>query len=398
MKRLITYLTAVAIVFQLFTPLRLFFEGGKALMLLIPTILIIMFDGLMTRKHFLPLALYIGSAIFTMLMGSVYFTIPSLLVVIFAFVCFEHYLLTMDAYFAKVVIISLYGTLLIMVGTSLPLFISIPNLSRLMLNAEENGMTSTVFFWALSYSDIHSLPIYSIPVFFLFRNTKKKILRIMALLFFTAIFVLMLYADSTGALMVNIAIFGILILYNQRKSIQMNIGRLAFLSIGVLLFLNKTVLAGILTVIQPIFAGSSTYKKIDEIILMIQGGESEGDMAGREEKFDLSWKSFKENPLFPTIQTNEYERIGGHNFLFDHITALGLFLSVFFIWFLIDRIKRPMRYLTFTAKSYYMVGVLAMLVMAAMKNFFLLLPTCCILPMILIAVENPKVIVIKQRK
>lgn len=388
MKKIIAYLTALAIIFDLFTPLRLYFEGGKALMLLIPTLLILVYDSLYSRKTFWPMALYVGACLGLMAMGSSFFTIPFLLQIVYAYACFEHFMVTRDMFFAKTVTTALYATLVVMVATSLPLFITIPNLSRLMNKAEENGVTSSLFYWTLSYPSIHSLPIYSIPVFYMFRNSKKKLLRLAALLFFAAIFVLMLFADSTGALLVNIAIFGILLLYNQKKSLKSNIMRLGVLGLGMILFLNKTVLAGLLTVVQPVFEGSSTYKKIDVMVYMLQGGEAEGDIEGREEKFDLSWETFLENPLLPTIESESYQKIGGHNFLFDQIVALGLFLGVFFIIFLVERIKRPLKYLTFTTKSYYIVGVLALLIMGFMKYFFLLFPTCCVLPMILIAAES----------
>lgn len=388
MKKVIAYLTALAIIFDLFTPLRLYFEGGRALMLLLPTMLIIVYDSLYLRKTFWPMALYVGVCLGMMAMGSSFFSIPFLLQIVYAYACFEHFMVTRDMFFAKTVTIALYVTLVVMVATSLPLFISIPNLSRLMIDAEENGVTSPLFYWTLSYPAIHSLPVYSIPVFYLFRNSKKKLYRLAALMFFAAIFVLMLFADSTGALLVNVAIFGILLLYNQKKSLKSNIMRLGVLGIGMILFLNKTVLVGLLTVVQPVFAGSSTYKKIDEMVYMLQGGEAEGDIEGREEKIDMSWKTFTENPLFPTIESESYTKIGGHNFLFDQIVALGLLLGVFFIIFLVERIKRPLKYLTFTTKPYYIVGVLALLVMGFMKNFFLLFPTCCILPMVLIAAES----------
>lgn len=388
MKKIIAYLTAIAIVFDLFTPLRLYFSGGKALLMLMPTVAVFINDGLFYKKSFLPLVLYVGAVLAIYLFGSVYYNIPFILTVMFAFACFEHYMTTRDENFAKIVLTTLYATLVVMVVTSLPLFISTPNLSRIMINAEENGVTSPLFYWTLSYPAIHSLPIYSIPVFYMYRNANKKWLRFASLLFIAAIFVLMLYADSTGALFINVGIFGILLLYNQKKSLQSNIAKLSALGVVMLVFLNKRVLTGILYAVQPVFSGSSTYKKIDEIIYMINGGDATGDMEGREEKWNLSWNSFVENPFFPNIEKISYERIGGHNFLFDQIVAMGLLLGVLFIWFLIDRIKRPLKHLSIAAKPYYLVGVLAFLVMGAMKNFFLLFPTCCILPMFLISSEK----------
>lgn len=393
MKKTITYLAAFSIFFSMFTPISLYIKGGQALTILIPSVLIITYDGLFMKQTFMPVALYIATALLLMFVGSEYFTLPSLLTTLFAVACFEHYMVTRDAYFAKVVTFTLYGTLLIMVSTSLPLFYRIPNLSRLMLDAEGNGITSPLFYWTLSYQDIHSLPIYSIPVFYLYRNTKKKIMRIFALAFFAAIFVLMLFADSTGALLVNVAIFGILLLYNQRKSLKTNVGKFAALGVGMALFFNKYVVVRFLHLVQPVFSGSSTYVKINEIVGSIEGSGSSGDIESREDVLKLTWDNLLSNPLSPEF---DMSKIGHHNFLLDIIVAMGLFLAITFICFLINRIKRPLRYLTFTAKPYYLVGVIAMLVMGFMKNNFLLMPTCCILPMILIAAENPMVLKIKR--
>ena len=388
MKKLITYLTAAAIVFDFFTPLRLVFDGGKAMMMLIPTFLIILYDGLYLKRSFLPMALYVLGGLMTIRMGSTYFSIPFLLQVVYAYACCEHYLVTRDRFFVKVVTIVLFTTLIVMLATSIPLFIAMPSLSRLMLDAEENGIVSPIFYWTLSYDKIHSLPIYSIPVFYLYRNSRKRIIRGLALLFFAAIFVLMLFADSAGALLVNVTIFGILLLYNQKKSIKVNSIRLTALGVVMLIFMNQTLMIGVLTVIQPIFAGSHTYNKIE----LLKYGDTSGDIDARGDLLDISLKSFAENPFLPTIEDESYSKIGGHNNLIDQIVALGLLLGVFFIWFMIERIKRPLKYLTFSTKPYYLVGVLGFLVMGFLKNFFLLFPACFILPMILIDSENPTVL------
>lgn len=394
MKKLIAYLTAAAIIFDFFTPLRLVFDGGKAMMMLIPTILIIFHDGLFFKKSFLPMALYVVGALITIRMGSMYFSIPFLLQVVYAYACFEHYLLTRDRFFVKVVTIALFTTLTIMLATSLPLFISMPNLSRLMLDAEENGIVSPIFYWTLSYDKIHSLPIYSILVFYLYRNSEKKIIRRLSLLFFAAIFVLMLFADSAGALLINVAIVGILLLYNQKKSIKVNAIKLSVLAVVMLLFMNQTVMSGFLTLVQPVFAGSHTYSKIE----LLKHGDTSGDIDQRSDLLDISLKSFQENPFLPTLEDESYSKIGGHNNFIDQIVALGLLLGIFFIWFMIERIKRPWIYLTFPTRPYYLVGVLAMLAMGFIKNFYLLFPACFILPMILIDVENPMVLKNKRLK
>ena len=386
MKKIITVLTAIAIVFQIFTPLRLYFEGGRSLAMLIPSVLIVVYDGLFSRRSFWPMFFFILTCLLIMLAGSEYFDFPYLINFFFAYTCLEHFLVRRDLFYAKIVLWALYGSLMVLISTSLPLFISMPNLSRLMIDAEENGVMQPIMYWTIDYPTIHALPIYSIPLFFFFKEGKAWI-KLFMLFFIVAIFVLMFYADATTALILNIIVYAVLLLYRPNLSIRKNITRLCGLVVILLFALNKSVVVEILSMVQPLFEGSSTYKKIDEIILMITGLGTTGDIEGREDRLQISLNSFASNPLFPTLDVNQ---IGNHNVLFDHIVAMGLIPGITFISFLIERIWRPLRYLNQITKPYYLLGVLAMLVMGLAKNFFLLLPACTIVPMLLIAYEMNK--------
>ena len=392
MKRLISILTAIAIVYGIFTPFKLFFSGGQAILILIPTVLIILHDKLLIRRNFVPIGLYIFCCFLLFIMGSKYFQLPALLSILFGYSSFEHYMVTRDHEYAKIVYFSLYSALLIMVFISLPLFFAMPNLSRLMLDTKESGITQPIMYFTISYQTIHELPIYSIPLFYFVRNGKKTIFRFLFLISILAIFVLMLFADSTGALIINIIVFSILLLYNQRKSIESNIVRLAVMGVTLILLLNKSVIIGFLTMIQPVFLGSSTYAKINEIIDMINGGDSSGDLESRGERIDITMNSILSNPLYPTL---ELSKIGQHNVLIDHIAAMGLFLGTSFVWFIIERIKRPIKSLSRKTKPYYLTGVLAFVATGFAKNFFLFTSACCILPMILIASDNNESRIIK---
>lgn len=381
MNKLISILTAIAIIFQIFTPIRLYIEGGRALMMLIPAILIVISDKLFVRRSFWPMFFYILVCLLIMLAGSEYFNFPFLISVFFAYTCFEHFVVRRDFVFAKITLIALYGTLMVLVFISLPLFIAMPNLSRLMIDAEESGVMEPIMFWTVDYPTLHALPVYSIPLFFLLRNG-RAIVKLFMFVFIAAIFVLMFFADTTTALIINIVVYAILLIYNPRISIHNNIIRLFGLLVFGFLLLNKTVIIGFLSIIQPIFEGSSTYMKIDEIKLMLLGSGTSGDIEAREEKIEKSWNSFVANPLFPELDINN---IGSHNVLFDQIVAMGLVPGITFFWFLIDRIRRPLRYLNSDAKPYYLLGVLTMLLMGLTKNFFLLFPACTMVPMLLIA-------------
>ena len=380
MKKIITYLTVAAIVFDVFTPFQLYISGGRALVMLFPTISILLYDRLFTRKTFVPVFGYLLVCFLVMLAGSEYFNYPYFIEVLLAYACFEHFLTTKDYKFAKTVIQSFYVVLLLMVAVSLPLFIAMPNLSRLMLDAEENGIQDPILYWTMQYDTLHALPIYSIPLFYLARN-REKMIKYGSIISIIAIFILMFYADTTTGVIVNILVFICLLLYRQNLSLNNNIARLMGGVALMAIVLNKAVLINILRLTQPIFSGSSTYVKIDFMISALSGQGTSGDLESREDLLKISWNSFLSNPLLPEL---DITKIGQHNFLLDQIVALGLIPAIPFIWFVIERIKRPWKYLTDATRPYYLMGIMVFLLMGSLKSFFLLFPACSILPMLFI--------------
>lgn len=385
MKKIITLFTAIAILFDIFSPLRLIFEGGKALTLLMAVIVIMLYDKLYTRKTFRPIALYVLTCLVLMAFGNEYFAIPQLISFLFAYACFEHFMIRRDYKYAIIVLSTLYFTLMFIVIISIPLFISMPNLSRLMIDADENGITDPIMYWTIQYSTIHSLPVYSVPLFYLIKTSKHRYLRIFSLFSVLAIVILMFFADATTALLLTLGLFVVLFFLNPNQTVKHNLFKFGIIGAGLLIFLNKAVIIYILSISQPIFAGSSTYHKIDEMILALSGRGLSGDMEGREELLDRSINSFLSNPLFPEMDMNN---MGLHNFLIDQIVALGLLLGTTFVWFVIERVKRPLRFLNNQSKHYYWLCVIALLFMGLSKSFFLLFPTCCIVPMIFIVYNN----------
>lgn len=381
MKKLITFLTAAAIFCTIFSPIQLVFAGGRALICFVPSVFIILYDRLYRKKQFVPVALYMCTALIILFSGSEYLSIPFLVTTLFAYVVLEHYLVSRDEKYARIVLVTLYGALLMMVFISIPLFISIPNLSRLMRAAEENGISNPLLFCSISYHDIHSLPIYSIPLFYLAKNrAENKWLRFFSFLSIIAIFILMLFADATTPLILNVIIYIIMFLYNPNQTNKSNFIKFVGVGIMALILINKSLIISLLTIVQPLFIGSSTYKKIDELISSIAGQGSSGDLEAREDRLNTSIDSFMSNPFMPEMKKS---MIGGHNALIDHIVAMGLLPGITFIWFLVRLVKRPIALLNSQNTMYYYISVLAFFVMGFTKNFLLFMPTFSIVPMML---------------
>jgi hypothetical protein len=383
MKKIIILFVAAAIFYDLFSPLRLLFDGGKALMMLFPTLLIIFYDRLYLKKSFLPVLIFIFTGVLLNLFGSeyAYFGIPTLLGMLFACGCFEHYIVTRDSQYAKTILFVTYGVLMFTILVSIPLFMTVPHLSRMLLDAEEHGVTDPIMFWTVSFPTIHDLPVYSIPIFYLLRTSKKKFVRLFSLFVILSIFVLMIFADATMSLILTVVMYGILLIYNPKRSYRDNLVLFILIGLFMLVLLNKTVLIGILQFIQPYFEDSTTFEKIDDIIYSLSGHGTTGDVEARSNLLKRSLDSFISNPFLPELKN---DNIGKHNFLIDIVVAMGLFLSVTFILFITNRLKRPLRFINKETKPYYYLCILVLLAMGFTKNFFLLFPTCCIAPMFFI--------------
>lgn len=367
--------------------MRALVQGGQALTYLIPVVLIFIFDKLFIRRQVISALIVVFLIVLLHFIGVGYFEfyIPECLYLLFGVFALEHYYISKDESYLKWVLAVEYITLFILIIISIPQFILSPNLTRMLLNAAEDPTVEFEYFWCISYRTVHELPVLSIPLFAVFKTVKNKLIKILSIVGLGLMFVVMVYASSTTSLLLMVAIYLFFIAYNKKKTLKQNVIKISLLFLLVLPFLNKSFTVGVIDkVVLPVFEGSSTSQRIEEIRYFILTGEKQGDMDSRENLYQVTINSILSNPLFPEL---EQKNIGEHSFLLDHLAAMGLFLFIPYIVFLYNSYRRAIRYIPHE-KPYQIVATVAFLLLASFKNFFVFTTAMFIVPLFLILLEK----------
>lgn len=393
MNKIITFFVCFAFFFSIFTPMRVVVNGGEALAMLIPTVLIFIFDKMFLRPQSYVLLIVVAIISALGMNGIPYFSGWRVDVIVLSFGYFglEHYLTKKDPFYAKWVLLTTYITLIGLVAISLPQFIAMPNLTRAMGAAAKDPTIEFEYYWAVSYNTVHLIPTATIPLFASYAFARKRWMKWMFGICIGLMSTIMFFADATTPLILMILIQGFFWIYNTKHALSVNIMKLSVIALMAAVFLNTSIYVMVLKTIQPIFVGSSTYKKIDEMAYYAENGESYGDMEERENLYNVSLDAILRNPLFP--ETN-IDNIGKHSHLLDHMASMGLILFIPYAMFLYNRFRKPLAYLN-RYKTYYIVAFASFIILAFAKNSFTFTTAAFLVPMYLIYLENPKVAKIK---
>lgn len=386
MNRIITFLVCSAFFFIFFTPIRAFVSGGEALAMLIPTATIFVFDKMFLKPRTYLFLLVVAIIALLGLSGVPYFKgwIPDVITLSFGYFGLEHYLQKRDLFYAKWVLRVTYITLVGLVAISLPQFIAMPNLTRLMTAAANDPTIEFDYYWAVNYFTVHLIPTASIPLFVCFKEAKSRKNKIIYGISAGLMTVIMFFADATTPLILMAIIFAFFWIYNSKHNASVNFVKVLFVAFLLLPFLNKTMMVSMLKAVKPVFVGSSTYKKIDQMCYYVEHGESYGDMDEREKLYNITIDAIVANPLSPEMNK---DKIGRHSQLLDHIAAMGIVLFIPYALFLYNRYKRPFKYLS-RYKIYHIVSFLSFMIMTLAKGYFIYTTACFLVPMFLIYTEK----------
>lgn len=385
MNKIITLFVCLALFFNLFTPIRAFVSGGVALSMLIPVVLMFFFDKLFARKQIISVTIVVMIYLLLSYMGVEYFSgaIPKCIVLLFAVFSLEHYFISKDKLYAKFVVATVYLTLFFLIIVSIPQFILIPNLTRMMLLSAEDPSIELQYYWAISYETVHNLPVLSIPLFGCINMLNKR-WKMFGVIGLVLIMVVMVLASSATSLILLVITYLFFILYNSKKTLSSNILKFAVVGLLFIPIMSTSVQLSILNTIQPVFEGSNTSAKIDEIKFYIMYGNTSGDMEAREDVYQKTIDGIVSNPLFPETNNN---KIGLHSYLLDHFSAMGLFLFIPFAWFLFSRFKRINIKLPHS-QLYTTTSFVSLIILATFKNFFVITSSLFIVPLAMVIIVN----------
>lgn len=385
MKRIITFLMSIACIYNIVQPFRLLFDGGQALTMLIPALVILFYDKVYRKRAFWLFCIYTLIVYLLYIYDVKYFEtwVSDAACMLFTICGFEHYVRSNDDKYAKTLLYTVYGSLLIMAIISIPQFYLFPGNVRDLIRAE-HGVAGVEldkrFYWALSYPTLNELHMYLIPLGVLIKSNIKKYLRLLLIVIFAIFFVALLLGDVTTALILSIIIIPFFAIYKPNASKQRNIQRIVLTGIISIILLNPLTISTVLHTIQPIFEGTTNYSKVEEITDYLHGDDSGEDVTARSSLVNRSIDSFIFSPI-----TGEHDdnKIGHHNLLIDRLAVMGIVLFLPFMFLLFERYKRIIKLLR-GGKYYYTITYLAFILMALLKNFLLIRTAWLVVPISLL--------------
>lgn len=389
MNRIITFLVCSTFFFILFTPIRAFVSGGEAVAMLIPSGVIFVFDKMFLKPRTYLFLIIVATIALLGITGVPYFRgwIPKVITLSFGYLGLEHYLQNKDIFYAKWVLRTTYITLIGLIAVSLPQFIAMPNLTRMMATAAKDPTIEFNYYWTVNYATVHLIPTASIPMFVCFKETNSRKKKIIYGISAGLMTIIMLFADATTPLILMAIIFAFFWMYNSKHKASANIVTVFFIGFLLLPFLYNTMIVSMLKTVQPVFVGSSTYQKIDQMCYYIEHGESYGDMDEREQLYNTTIDAIVANPLFPEMNM---AKIGRHSHILDYIAAMGLLLFIPYMLLLYNRYRRPLKYLS-KYKIYHIVSFLSFMILALFKNYFIFTIACFLVPMFLVYLEESNI-------
>lgn len=378
MRHIITIFTCLTLSYGVFSPFRALFGGGQVFIMLVPTILIFVYDKLYLKPIGLLAISNIVVFVILYFFDIEYFEDYRVraICILFGVFLFEHYRYSKDLTYIKWIIRFTYVSLFAITIISIPQLVLFPGLIR-----DDSAID---YYWAISFESLHDIPAYSIPLFGCLLFEKSLWRRIIVFLLIIILLVLLILADATTPLLLFILISIVLILYNPQKSGRVNLTRGLIVLMFVLPLLNKSVIMSLLQAVKPFFEGTSAYNKIDELTLLTEIGETSGDIRTREERYSISLDAIMSNPFLPE---QSLKHIGKHSYMLDHIAAMGLILIIPFAILIVSRLMIPLPHLS-RYKFWYVVSFTYLVVLGFMKNYLVIISACGVVPLYLILLEH----------
>lgn len=388
MKRfLIILFVCISIVYRVFTPVSFYFSGGQALSMLVPVLLLYSL-GALYKSLFYNITIII--AFFPILLGYwgvEYFVgyLPDSVTILFAIGCFEYYLRTKDDKFAKYSLLAMYLSLFVLAIISTPILIAEPGLNRAFNSMKEQGLEIPRYaYFTISYATVHAVPILVIPLFYLYKRAQSFWFKIIVAIFIATLYLTTILSNASTPMFMLFMFVLFVLLYNPKKSKRINIIRIGGALFILLIFYFSGLFTFILRGGQSLLGGTMQEQRIDDVIALLETGETTGDVENRENMYTISLNTFFSHPL---LGENNIDKIGKHSYLLDHLTAMGLIAFIPFAFLLVYRYRRPLKYLA-RGKLYYILAYSAFIILACMKNFFCVESAMFVCPTLIIYINR----------
>ena len=288
------------------------------------------------------------------------------------------FLYNRDFYGLKMVTVTGLFIIIITSLLTIPIVIKNPDAVRDMVRyaVETHDIKSIQFYQRLgiaSYGLVHAIPFLYPVLVYHFKTEKKIIFKFYYLLTILVTFFMLIKSNVATPLILST--FGILAAFFLSKNRIRNLLFGIILFMCCILFLNENLVISGLKTIQPIFPKDTKIdQKIDDIVLSIKHGKTEGSVR-RIELVEKSWNAFLQNPLCGNLNKKQ---AGGHAYFIDRLTYFGLVGTIPFIMFLYFTFKKHFYLFDRNIRMYYLISIFLFFVLGIFKNIGGIEPFLCL--------------------
>lgn len=215
---------------------------------------------------------------------------------------------------------------------------------------------------AIGYTLLHAYIIIVSALYYCFTSFKKWI-RLLYFVGLVLVSYMILKSSITTTIVLLLIILPLSIVFSSKGK-----QKVLFFIIILVVFALVTYYSGLLLVlldaVQPFFEGSSVEEKIESYRTLLTTGSKEGGILARENLHGISRDSFIENIIIGA------GRFGGHSSILDRLGSMGLvgFIPYFMMYY--SLCKQWCKKLSKLHSQYYLLGVLAVVVLLYTKGLF----------------------------
>lgn len=269
----------------------------------------------------------------------------------------------------KIFVIFFIFLLLAMTVASIVINNFIPGVVRDNASASFSGQVSPfeylTKFGLTDYYIPHAISVL-IPAFMILAKDKSSTIRrrLVGIAMVVSCVLLTYVSGATTPFLLSVVIT-VVSLFIKRGTMQANVRLFVIFGILALIFLNDTIIIGVLDFIDNM-AGfdSNIHPRIVEIQNSVLYGETEGDMGARQDHYLRSVDAFFSNIFLGAGAS----AVGGHSVILDILGSYGLFGFIPFMIFFIGQSKYMMSRITPNYASFYILSIIAAVIMLGTKN------------------------------
>lgn len=206
---------------------------------------------------------------------------------------------------------------------------SIPNISRILANNENEN----VIIWSRQgiggYGMIYSLVFYNIILLYMLINKKRK--GILLFINYILSLITIILAGYSIAL-ISIVLGSVLVIIVRKKRFESVVLAISIFLIAYFLFIvfQEEISSGLLNLTR----GTMYEQKMADIIDSLYSESAQGTLESRTVLYEYSWQAFLNSPILGSVLAEKFV-FGGHSFFLDMFAKFGVLGGIPFLYLIL---------------------------------------------------------------